>query len=136
MLCRDSLLNWYYHLNEIKVEAYIPRFIFSSTTEMNQNLQNIGIKTVFDINKSDLSGICKPDAPLYISSVRQMTSIEVNEEGTEASAVGLLIGSLMESDSIPPVPIFRADHPFIFLIIDKSIEIPLFIGRVTNPLEH
>jgi serpin B len=30
-------------------------------------------------------------------------------------------------------PVFRADHPFVFLIQDKETGTILFIGRVTNP---
>jgi serpin B len=33
----------------------------------------------------------------------------------------------------PPVPEFRADHPFVFLIKDKETGTILFIGRVANP---
>lgn len=30
-------------------------------------------------------------------------------------------------------PIFRADHPFLFLIRDKATGSILFFGRLTNP---
>jgi serpin B len=32
-----------------------------------------------------------------------------------------------------PVPVFRADHPFIFLIQDDETGAILFMGRVVNP---
>ncbi|WP_394339963.1 serpin family protein [Methanoculleus sp. UBA303] len=31
------------------------------------------------------------------------------------------------------MPIFRADHPFVFLILEKNSGAILFIGRVANP---
>ncbi|NMC89365.1 MAG: serpin family protein, partial [Methanomicrobiales archaeon] len=59
---------------------------------------------------------------------------DVNEEGTEAAAAtGVVVGPV----SAPPtaVPVFRADHPFVFLIMEKDSGTILFMGRVTNPME-
>lgn len=30
---------------------------------------------------------------------------------------------------------FFADHPFLALIVDRTSKVPLFIGRVTEPIE-
>jgi serpin B len=58
----------------------------------------------------------------------------VNEEGTEAAAVTGFIGG----DAPGPVPqhiVFKADHPFVFLIHDLRSGAILFLGRVSNPAE-
>jgi serine protease inhibitor len=60
--------------------------------------------------------------------------VDVNEEGTEAAAATAVV--LMElsvgSQPAPPV-VFRADHPFIFLIRENSTGSILFMGRVMDP---
>jgi len=56
----------------------------------------------------------------------------VNEEGTEAAAATAVT---MKLTSVGPsrTPVFRADHPFLFLIRDNHSESILFIGRAMNP---
>jgi len=39
----------------------------------------------------------------------------------------------MRELSVRPTNVFRADHPFIFIIQEKSTENILFFGRVVDP---
>jgi len=56
----------------------------------------------------------------------------VNEEGTEASSAtsALMAGSKTNIS----IPVFRADHHFIFFIRDMKMGSILFMGRLMNPL--
>jgi serpin B len=55
----------------------------------------------------------------------------VNEEGTEAAAA---TGIGMKATALgPPPAVFRADHPFIFLIRDNGSGSILFLGRLIQP---
>lgn len=56
--------------------------------------------------------------------------VVVNEEGTEAAAATAVV---MEMGGGIGPPIFRADHPFLFLIRDRRTGTILFMGRVVNP---
>jgi serpin B len=58
--------------------------------------------------------------------------VDVNEEGTEAAAATAVT---MKLTSIGPdrTPVFKADHPFIFMIRDAKSGSILFLGRVLNP---
>ena len=65
---------------------------------------------------------------LYIQNAVHKSTIDVNEEGTEATAAtAVLVGTWSAS------PVFRADHPFLFLIQDDETGNILFMGRVMNP---
>ena len=55
-------------------------------------------------------------------------TIEVNEEGTEAAAV-----TAVRVKTMSQTPSFRANHPFIFLIIENRTGSILFFGRVVDP---
>ena len=57
--------------------------------------------------------------------------MEVNEEGTEAAATSILWKTVNGDEPV----LFRADHPFIFLIRDMRSGSILFMGRVMNPEE-
>jgi serpin B len=63
--------------------------------------------------------------------------VDVNEEGTEAAvATGVIMAptsARIEKPKEPPV--FRADHPFVFLIRDNRNGAILFLGRIMTPME-
>lgn len=81
-----------------------------------------GLGTLF--SGSDLSGIA--EGPLVVSGVQHASSIELNEEGAEASATTSVT-------LVRTVPIFAVNMPFIFAIVDDVSHTPLFLGMVTNP---
>lgn len=82
-------------------------------------------------DRANFSGISDNKEVLFISQVIHQAFVEVNEEGTEAAAATAVIGT---TDSVGPEPkIFRADHPFIFIIQDKETGLIIFLGKVSNP---
>jgi len=92
-------------------------------------LKSLGMTDAFALPPADFSGMTgRKD--LYISAVIHKAFVEVNEEGTEAAAATAVV---MTRASMGGPPVFRADHPFIFLIRDIRSGSILFLGRVANP---
>jgi serpin B len=91
----------------------------------------MGMPSIFDPRKADLFGI-DGEKDLYVSSALHKAFVDVNEEGTEAAAATAIIVTLTDSVQTP-VPIFKADHPFIFVIQDTETGNILFMGRVADP---
>lgn len=112
------------------VRVFMPKFKFSSSHELNKDLQEMGMPLAFS-NSADFSGMTG-NTELKIGTAVQKAFIDVSEEGTEAAAA---TGVAMTLKSVAPMPafIFRADKPFIFLIRDVRTGLILFMGKVENP---
>ena len=102
----------------------IPRFKLEYEVSLNDTLKALGMDIAFG-SGADFSGM---GPSLFISEVRHKAVVEVNEEGTEAAAVTVVVGVT----SLPPI--FRVDRPFFFAIYDTKTETILFMGTVTEPM--
>ncbi len=111
------------------VQIWLPKFSMTKSKEMNNLLKELGMKSAFDPYTADFSGINSTQG-LYISYVFHKAFINVNETGTEAAAATAVV---IEVTAFAPLPEFRADHPFLFFIIDKHTGAILFMGRVVDP---
>jgi serpin B len=113
------------------VKVYFPKFTFESGYSLKAKITAMGMPTAFTPS-ADFSGM-DGTRNLFISDAFHKAFVEVNEEGTEAAAATAVV--MTQSCYIPmePVPVFRADHPFIFLIQDDETGNILFMGRVVDP---
>jgi len=129
MLTVEQLSEWKKNLKEQKVKIFIPKFKFETKYFMGKTLEEMGMQIPFSEN-ADFSGMTGKKN-LRISEVIHQAFVEVNEEGTEAAAAtAVIIGkTAIPNENI----IFKADHPFIFIIQEKETGNILFMGRVVNP---
>lgn len=129
-LTLENVDKWRDELTQQRVDVYIPKFTFTSEYILNDNLRDMGMPLAFDPYEADFSGI-DGTMDLFIHLVVHKAFVEVNEEGTEAAAAtGVVVGV---TSVPPPATVFRADHPFIFLILERETGDILFLGRVSNP---
>jgi serpin B len=84
----------------------------------------------FDQARADFSGMTGR-RDLCIGAVLHKAFVEVNEQGTTAAAATAVMAS--RGGPPPPKPLFRADHPFMFLIVDTRTQCVLFLGRLLDP---
>lgn len=117
-----------------KVILTLPKFKMTRQFELGGTLSAMGMSRAFDRTEADFSGMTG-ERDLWISSVVHKAFVDVNEEGTEAAAAtGTVMRSMAMAYERPPV-VFRADHPFLFLIRDKRSGGILFMGRVADPTQ-
>ena len=128
-LTAEKLNEYKSKMKETKLDSIsLPKFEFDTKYFMNDVLSALGMPTAFS-ESADFSGMTgKKD--LFISFVIHQAYVKVDEKGTEAAAA-TAVG--MELTAVMPRNVFRADHPFIFLIQDEGTGNILFFGRMVDP---
>ncbi|XP_004628451.2 serpin B9-like [Octodon degus] len=119
------------HMKRTEVRVSFPRFKLQENYAMDSVLQSLGVLDVFDQDKADLSGM-SADSELYLSKFVHKSVVEVSEEGTEAAAAVagyIVFGSRCRFS----VPLFCADHPFLFFIKHSRSSSLMFCGRFSSP---
>lgn len=129
-LTPENFSDWLAKLRKCKVIVSAPKFRMTWEFELAKVLKSMGMADAFS-GTADFSGM-NGKRDLFISAVIHKAYVDVNEEGTEAAAATAVV---MRLTSAKPeeIPVFRADHPFLFLIRDNCSGSILFIGRVMNP---
>jgi serpin B len=129
-LTSENLSTWLSTIRKREVIVSIPKFKMTDKFSLERVLAALGMPTAFSRN-ADFSGMTGR-RDLFISAVIHQAYVDVNEEGTEAAAATAVTMKLL---SVGPgqTPVFRADHPFLFLIRDTKSGSILFLGRVMNP---
>ncbi|MBI5239153.1 MAG: serpin family protein [Elusimicrobia bacterium] len=139
-LSAEALQDWSAKVRRVKVQVHLPKFKMTEQIALAKELKALGMSEAFDKQKADfapMNGKRPPDAEaLSISEVIHKAFVEVNEEGTEAAAATAVVMQTLGMSAhprLPPPPVFRADHPFLFLIRDLHSGSILFLGRVVDP---
>jgi len=120
-----------------KLNVKIPKFSIAGSLELQEPLNQLNISKLFG-GGSNLTGFVdlynteadKADT-IRIESAQHKSFIEVNEEGSEAAAATALLGFRSARPLFHTE--FKADHPFLFLIYDKQVDVILFFGVYQHP---
>ena len=129
-LSAENLAKWKSMMRERKIDVYFPKFRLETEYSLPGTLQDMGMTDAFSWPEADFSGM-DGGRNLFISGAFHKAFIEVNEEGTEAAAATAIVMTM--GMAFPNE--FRADHPFIFIIQEKTTGSILFMGRMSNPAE-
>jgi len=125
-----NLATWLGELRKQEVKVTLPRFKMTSKFNLQEVLTALGMGEAFT-STADFSGMTGR-RDLCISNVIHQAYVDVNEEGTEAAAATGVVMKLT-SVRLDETPVFRADHPFVFMIRDNQSGSILFLGRVMSP---
>jgi serpin B len=120
---------WTRRFHQAEGDIKIPRLKIDYESSLDDPLKAMGMGVAFVGGMADFRGM-RDQNDLYISEVKHKAVVEVNEEGTEATAatsVGMKIESARQRFT------FIADHPFLIMIRDQRADAILFMGVVVDP---
>ena len=130
-LTSDSLYQFTKRLPMRLVDVHFPKFRMTSAYRLRRTLVELGMIMAFSPD-ADFSGMTgKKD--LFIEKALHKAFVDVKEEGTEAAAATAISMCPTGTASLRPILVFRADHPFVFLIWHRPSRCILFMGRVVKP---
>jgi serpin B len=127
---------WNEALAPQEVKVFIPKFKFELTLEgLSDMLKKMGMTDAFNPNLANFNGIIPDDTGrgLFILDVIHKAFVEVNEEGTEAAAATGVVMATKAAPGPDATPIFRADKPFVYLLVHKPSGTVLFMGKMNEP---
>jgi serpin B len=131
-LSSENLQTWLAGLRSREVRVFLPRFKMTSQFQLKDVLESMGMTSAFTPGAADFSRLSS-EGELFLSAVIHKAFVDVNEEGTEAAAATAATVALTAAPVAQEPAVFRADHPFVFLIRDNRTQSILFLGRLMNP---
>jgi serpin B len=131
-----SIENWESWREQFSVkegQLYLPRFTTRYDAQLNEALKAMGMATAFDGGRADFSGMRPIPPNVFISQVRHVAYVDVNEAGTEAAAVTSVEMGITSAMPIEETFLMQVDRPFFFAIEETSTGSILFTGLITEP---
>lgn len=128
----DNWKKWKEDFSLTEGTIVLPKFQLKYEVVLNEALQHLGMKSAFQKN-ANFNKLIKEKAELQVSKVKQVSYIDVNEEGTEAAAV---TSTTVETTAIMEDEPFymEVNRPFLFMIVDDTTGLILFIGLIEKPI--
>jgi serpin B len=135
-LTAEALVQWLAEADnqrEREAQVFVPRFKLETGYDLIPPCQALGIKDAFKVDRADFRGMGRAKGELWIAQIRHKAFVDVNEEGTEAAGATAVE---VRTKSVRIYPVFRADHPFLFVIRDHATGSVLFMGRLSDPTKY
>lgn len=113
------------------VDIDIPRFTTAFETDLIKPLSAMGAPSMFTPKVAEFPNISSNfKKELYVGLMKQKAAIEVNEEGTKASAVTVSgLDATADGPGEQPMNVdFHANRPFVYLIQEASTGVIFFMG--------
>jgi serpin B len=132
-LTYEKFAEYLSQMKNVTVNLYLPKFEAGQNLDVVKNFQHLGLKAIFEYRPDTLDGMHEKDGRLYrVTNILHKTHVSVDEIGTEAAAATAIIGwSFIGAFEFPETVEFRADHPFMFFIMNRGTI--LFMGRYAGP---
>ena len=129
-LTAESLMNTLNNASGVSFSVRMPKFSFDCSLNMSEQLKS-DIPLAFDQDKADFNALGKSDrGNIHIANVIHKTNIMVDTEGTKAAASTKV--EMTDKMSAIPQEEINLNRPFVFIIVDNTTKLPVFIGNLMS----
>lgn len=104
----------------------MPKFSLEYSNDLTDELKAMGMEDAF-CDAADFTGLTSAPLPTWLRYVKHKTTLDVNENGTKATAATVAGG--LAGGGMPPKEVYLT-RPFVYCIYDRETRIPLFIGAL------
>ena len=111
-----------------RMRLQFPKLLLGQQRSLQPPLMSLGIKTLFDPGKANLSGI-NGERNLFVQAIMHGTYLRIDESGTEAAAA---TGAGVGITSLPDLFV-SVNRPFFLMIIDRETGLLWFLGKIVEP---
>lgn len=113
-----------------EIRLRLPKFKLSSDIDFQKILVSMGLK-ISATDVIDFSGLTElPEYNLSIDGIRQSSIIELNEKGTKVISTTHVSGGITSPGPPPEIVEFYLDHPFAYIIREKSTNAIIAMGKI------
>lgn len=125
----DSWQQWISQLQARRIEISLPRFRIEKDWDITSSLQAMGLRLPFT-PQADFSVISN-DKNLFVNQAIHKSALKVAEMGSDLAAFPFP-PVIKENSALQPAS-FIADHPFLFILLEKRSGSLLLMGRINLP---
>ncbi|XP_066143700.1 uncharacterized protein [Euwallacea fornicatus] len=108
------------------VQATIPSFTLKGYVTLTPTLQKLGIRQIFEPRQADFSPMTN-STDIFVTNIEQAVTVTIRNY-LDPSAQ-----RYKNYQQYPPIT-FKADHPFLYFVVDSQLHVALMVGKVINPL--
>ncbi|XP_024084653.1 serpin-Z1C-like isoform X2 [Cimex lectularius] len=115
------------HMKTTAVYAVVPSFTVVKHVNLGPALAQLGIRSLFDPFKSDLSNM-SPEPHLFVRTIEQVVTVSLRKYYANHRWFDATPSDVQQH--------FIANHPFAYLVMDKETDVVLMVGTIVNPIAH
>jgi serpin B len=136
----ENFANLLTQMISVQVDVYLPKFEVENEKPINlvDQFKNLGLTSIFQPRLDNFLIMTESNktSHMFVNHILHKAFISVDEHGTEAAAatavVAWMVSGAFSFDDKKTVE-FRADHPFLYFIVDEATRTILFMGRYMKP---
>jgi len=131
-LTNEKLNQWLSSFDSHPGILEFPKLKLEYNLELKEVLSQLGMSVAFDPDRANFKNIYEGPENAYISRVFHKSFVQIDEEGTEAAAVTVVV---IGYTSVGGGGGFymRVDRPYFFVLHDTHSNTILFIGQIVQP---